>query len=47
MSVTNILVADLRQVNSQNPWKKINTAIQTLSQKWEPRESKPYIIQNA
>ena len=40
MSVTNVLIADLRQVNLQNPWKKINNAIQVISQKWEPRDGK-------
>lgn len=27
MSLTNVLIADLRQVNTQHPWKKINTAL--------------------
>lgn len=40
MSLTNVLIADLRQVNQQNPWKKVNQALQTITQKWEPRDGK-------
>ena len=45
MSVTNVLVADLRQVNAQNPWKKVNNALQIISQKWGPREVMPPYVE--
>ena len=40
MSLTNVLIADLRQVNQHNPWKKVNQALQTITQKWELRDGK-------
>lgn len=46
MSLTNVLITDLRQIShpQQMPWKKVNQAIQVISQKWEPRDSNIFIL---
>lgn len=46
MSLTSVLIADLRQINSQNPWKKVSQSVQVISQKWEPRTVLPPYIES-
>eukprot|EP00347_Sterkiella_histriomuscorum_P008181 403346072 len=41
MSLSNILIADLRQVNGVQSWNKIQSTLQQLATKWDPREVMP------
>ena len=44
MSVTSITVADLRAINSIHSLSKIQSSLQSLASKWDPREVMPPYI---
>lgn len=44
MSLTNLMVADLRAVNQHQPYAKLVTVLHALSTKWDQREVMPPYI---
>lgn len=41
LSLTNLTIVDLRPINKEQPFNKINALLDQLSKKWDQREGKP------
>ena len=45
LSITNLTIVDLRAINSETPFGKINSVLKQLSTKWDQREVMPPYIE--
>ena len=41
MSITNMLIADLRAVNQETQYSKLISTLKTLNQSWDPNDAMP------
>jgi len=44
MSISNVLIADLRAVNQETPHAKLISTLKTLNQCWDPKDIMPPYI---
>lgn len=44
LSLTNLTIVDLRPINKEQPYNKINSVLDQLSKKWDQREGKHSLL---